>query len=107
MLDAANTRPSRTPSTMAPMLNSFGASVGGTYGRKTVVVSVVCGGMVMREYGAECQKVGRSEEWRSDGRWTTGSRPQSMDHEPSDHPTFPPSHHPTLRLSCPSPLPLR
>jgi hypothetical protein len=36
---------------MAPMLNSFGASVAGMYGRNAVA-SVVCGGgVVMREYG--------------------------------------------------------
>src|SRR5690349_16731012 len=49
MLDAAKTSPSRTPSTIAPMLNSLGASVAGTYGAN-VVAGVVCvGGMVMRE----------------------------------------------------------
>jgi hypothetical protein len=34
---------------MAPMLNSFGASVDGTYGLNAVG-SVVCWGIVMREY---------------------------------------------------------
>jgi hypothetical protein len=49
-LDAAKTRPSRTPRTMAPRVNSRGASVAGTYGEK-VVAGVVCWeGMVMREY---------------------------------------------------------
>ena len=49
MLEAAKTSPSRTPRTIAPMLNSLGASVAGTYGAN-VVPGVVCvGGMVMRE----------------------------------------------------------
>ena len=45
MLDAAKTRPSSTPSTIAPMLNSFGESDGETYGANGGVSGPALGGV--------------------------------------------------------------
>src|SRR4051812_41984968 len=71
MLDAAKTRPSRTPRTIAPMLNSFGASVAGTYGENDVPGVVRCVGMVMAEYEvrhSEGARLGAHEALRQRGR---------------------------------------
>src|SRR4030081_1700268 len=66
MLEAAKTRPSRTPRTRAPMLNSVGASVAGTYGEKVAPGAACCVGMVMREYEG-----GRAEDARRP--WSVGA----------------------------------
>src|SRR6476661_3527559 len=103
MLDAANTSPSRTPRMMAPMLNSLGASLGGTYGRNAAA-SVVCWGMVM---GRIWVGMGRRVSRAGDAGLLPSSRPVVLASRVPSRDDCPRQFHQTRDLHATARIPLR